>query len=303
MSDPASLTVMTFNIRYDEEADGRRAWPYRRDAVLQTIRAHDPDLLGLQEPTAGQWQDFVAGLPALSAFGLSGADSEDGASHGGFFRAGRFAPLDSGVFWLSDTPSSPYSISWPNDWGPRACSWVALEDDAAGEQIVFASTHLDTNAGAWLPSARVLHAELDVVARGRPVVLVGDFNCAAGSDAHRYLTRDAGFRDGWLEAGHADAGVLTFNGFVPITELPDDPEARQRWLGASTPSGMFAGAGDNYRIDWILLRGAVVAREVRIDTRLPNGVLPSDHYPVIARIEYARQPPGTRVARGAPPRL
>src|SRR5437762_8493051 len=87
MSHPTSLTVMTFNIRYDEEADGRHAWPHRRQAVLQTIRAHDPDLLGLQEPDAGQWQDFVAGLPALSAFGLSGAESEDGASHGEIGRA------------------------------------------------------------------------------------------------------------------------------------------------------------------------------------------------------------------------
>src|SRR5437868_6024549 len=242
MKTPTSLTVMTFNIRYDEQADGRHAWPHRRQAVLQTIRAHDPDLLGLQEPDAGQWQAFVAGLPALSAFGLSGAASEDGASHGGFFRAGRFTAIDAGVFWLSETPSAPYSISWPNDWGPRACSWVALEDDAAGEQIVFASTHLDTNAGAWLPSARVLHAELEAAARGRPVVLVGDFNCAAGTDAHRYLTREAGFRDAWLEAGNTDAGVLTFNGFTPVTELPGNPEALRRWLDASTPCGMFAGA-------------------------------------------------------------
>src|SRR5437762_3525458 len=202
MSHPTSLTVMTFNIRYDKEADGRHAWPHRRQAVLQTIRAHDPDLLGLQEPDAGQWQDFVAGLPALSAFGLSGADSEDGASHGGLFRAGRFAAIDAGVFWLSETPSAPYSISWPNDWGPRACSWVALEDDAAGEQIVFASTHLDTNG-----------------------------------------------------------------------------------------------------IDWILLRGAVVAREASIDARLRDGVLPSDHYPVVARIDYARQPADPHLARRPPPQL
>jgi endonuclease/exonuclease/phosphatase family metal-dependent hydrolase len=303
MSDPTSLTAMTFNIRYDEPADGPRAWPHRRDAVLQTIRAHDPDLLGLQEPTAGQWQEFVAGLPALSAFGLSGAESEDGASHGGFFRTERFAAIDRGVFWLSDTPSTPYSISWPNDWGPRACSWVALDDEAAGEQIVFASTHLDTNAGSWLPSARVLHAQLDAVARGRPVVLAGDFNCAAGSDAHRYLTHEAGFRDAWLEAGNADAGVLTFNGFAPITELPGDPEARRRWIDASTPAGMLAGARDNYRIDWILLRGALVAREARIDSRLRGGVLPSDHYPVVARIDYARQLAGPHVARKPPPQL
>ena len=48
------LKVMTFNIRYDEEADGRHAWRHRRDLAIETIRRHDPDLLGVQEPTAAQ---------------------------------------------------------------------------------------------------------------------------------------------------------------------------------------------------------------------------------------------------------
>jgi len=297
MSDPSSLTVMTFNIRYDEPADGAHAWRHRRGAVLGTIRAHDPDLLAVQEPTAGQWDEIAAGLPALTPFGIPGAESEDGAAHGGFFRTERFTAIDDGVFWLSDTPSVPYSVSWPNDWGPRACSWVLLRDNAAGERLVFASTHLDTNAGAWLPSARVLCAELDRVAGDMPVVLAGDFNCAAGSDAHAYLVRGGGFRDAWLEAGHADAGALTFNGFVPITSLPDDPRALQRWRDASTPSGMFAGARDNYRIDWIMLRGAVTSREAQIDVHARGGLLPSDHYPVVARLEYARPLPESRAAR------
>jgi len=288
MSDSAALTVMTFNIRYDEASDGVHAWRNRRDAVINTIRAHDPDLLGLQEPTAGQWQELVAALPVLSAFGISGADAEDGAAHGGFFRTDRFTEIASGQFWLSETPSAPYSVSWPNDWGPRACSWVTLQDRRTNEQLVFASTHLDTNAGAWLPSAQVLRAQLDEIASDLPIVLVGDFNCAAGSEAHRYLCREAGFRDAWSEAGNDDDGVLTFNGFTPATRLPDDPRRRQRWLDAtSTPAGMFAGADRNYRIDWILLRGSLTARAARIDYRTEDGLLPSDHYPVVARIEFA----------------
>jgi len=288
MSDSDALTVMTFNIRYDEDADGPNAWRNRRSGVLETIRAHDPDLLGVQEPTAGQWDELVAALPALSAFGIAGADAEDGAAHGGFFRTDRFATIDAGTFWLSETPSEPYSVSWPNDFGSRACSWVTLRDRRANAALVFASTHLDTNAGAWLPSSRVLHAELARIAGDLPIVLVGDFNCAAGSRAHRYLVGQAGFRDAWSESGNADAGALTFNGFTPATRLPDDPQALRRWRDAlSTPAGMFAGADRNYRIDWILLRGPLDARSARIDVRTVDGRLPSDHYPVVARIAFA----------------
>ena len=69
------FTVMTFNIRYDEEADGRLSWRHRRDLALATIRAHDPDLLGLQEPTVSQWADIAAVLPGWLPFGIAGAGS------------------------------------------------------------------------------------------------------------------------------------------------------------------------------------------------------------------------------------
>src|SRR5262245_48220302 len=105
---------MTFNIRYDEPADGRQAWPHRRQAVVDLIAAHAPDLLALQEPTAGQWADLAEKLSGYEAFGLT-RDEWDGIEpHGGFFRIDRFDARDAGIFWLSDTPSIAHSVSWPN---------------------------------------------------------------------------------------------------------------------------------------------------------------------------------------------
>jgi endonuclease/exonuclease/phosphatase family metal-dependent hydrolase len=294
---PPALTAMTFNVRYDEESDGRHRWRHRRPLVLETIRSHQPHLLGLQEPTAGQWLDLAAALPGHTPFGAGGEDRDDVEPHGGFFRTARFEPLDTGMFWLSDTPSVPHSISWPNDWGARACGWVKLRDRMADRDLLFASTHLDTNAGAWMPSAAVLHAEIDRVAGDLPIVLVGDFNCHAGSPPHRYLQEVAGYRDAWHEAGHADDGVITFNGFTQLTRLPDDAEKRREWLPApaipldALPDRAAPGLpGDNYRIDWILVRGAIVAVSAVIDCRSSGGLLPSDHYPVVAQLEY-RTPP------------
>jgi endonuclease/exonuclease/phosphatase family metal-dependent hydrolase len=43
----------------------------------------------------------------------------------------------------------------------------------------------------------------------------------------------------------------------------------------------------NYRIDWILTRGAPRATEARVDTRDFDGRTPSDHYPVIAALDWA----------------
>jgi endonuclease/exonuclease/phosphatase family metal-dependent hydrolase len=288
---------MTFNIRYDEESDGRHAWPNRRSLALEMIQSYEPHLLGLQEPTAAQWDAIASALPGHSPFGTADNEWGDVEPHGGFFRTARFDPLGSGIFWLSETPSVAHSESWPNDWGPRACGWVKLRDRLADRNLLFACTHFDTNAGSWLPSAKVLHAGLDQVAGDLPVILVGDFNCAAGSAAYRYLHDEAAYRDAWLEAGNSDDGVLTFNGFTTVTRVPDDAEMRQQWLETtSIPVDTVADdaapvhAHGNYRIDWILLRGPLIAVSAIIDYRNDNGLMPSDHYPVVAHIEYAAAP-------------
>lgn len=257
---------MTFNVRYDEEWDGERRWANRRDAVLAAIRANSPDLLGLQEPTPAQWDDIAGALRDMTRCG------------GGFFRTDRFELLDGGAFELSAI-------------GSRTCEWARLCDRLVGGELIFASSHVDTAEDVWLPSAHALQAQLDRLAGNTAVVLVGDFNCAAGSRAHRYLL-DAAFRDTWYEAGHHDQGELTYNGFAPLLALPEGDEL-QRWLDDTAPkTGEFGHYQShirryrNARIDWILVRGPVVAASARIDHRCYDGVLPSDHYPVVAAVAW-----------------
>jgi len=266
------VRVTTFNVRYDEPADGPHAWPHRRDVAIATLRALDSDLIGLQEPTPSQWDDIVAGLPDYSPFGVFRDEWGEAEARGGFFRSARFEPRDGDLFWLSDTPHVAHSVTWPNDWGPRSCAWVRLRDRLQAHELVFASTHLDTHADSWLPSARLLHRELDWIAGDTAIVLVGDFNCLAGSNAHRYLLDEAGFRDAWYEAGHSDERVVTFHGFSGAMKL--------------TPDRASLLAGTNERIDWILIRGRLTCSDADVDYRRAGGVLPSDHYPVTVRLEW-----------------
>src|SRR5687767_10019712 len=43
------LRVMSFNIRYGTAKDGEDRWEKRKALLLKTIRAFDPDVLGVQE--------------------------------------------------------------------------------------------------------------------------------------------------------------------------------------------------------------------------------------------------------------
>ncbi|MEK7766989.1 MAG: endonuclease/exonuclease/phosphatase family protein [bacterium] len=48
------LRIMSFNIRTALAQDGPHHWDLRKDLVVDAIRDANPDLLGIQEPTAEQ---------------------------------------------------------------------------------------------------------------------------------------------------------------------------------------------------------------------------------------------------------
>lgn len=61
----APLTVMSFNLRYDNPADGVNGWPNRRDRVAGVIRFHGAQVVGVQEALAGMLRDLDTRLPGM----------------------------------------------------------------------------------------------------------------------------------------------------------------------------------------------------------------------------------------------
>jgi endonuclease/exonuclease/phosphatase family metal-dependent hydrolase len=94
-----------------------------------------------------------------------------------------------------------------------------------------------------------------------PVLLIGDFNAAAGQNkAYHLLVDDGFFADTWkLARERQGEGLGSFNGFKAVPT-------------------------NNVRIDWILARGKVEVDSEAIDTFSRDGKFPSDHCPVIARL-------------------
>jgi hypothetical protein len=93
-ADGEGLRVMTFNIRYDNPADGEDAWPKRRAKAASMIRFHGADVVGLQEALRGQIADLEAALPELGWFGAGRSAARDGEHCAVLFRRDRLDVLD-----------------------------------------------------------------------------------------------------------------------------------------------------------------------------------------------------------------
>ena len=104
---PPSVTVMSFNIRYGTAKDGENHWDKRKEFLVETIKAFNPDLLGTQE-TIGFQRDYLA--QNLPGYGVVGVGRDDGQEKGEmmavYYRQSRFEKQAEGHFWLSETPET-----------------------------------------------------------------------------------------------------------------------------------------------------------------------------------------------------
>jgi hypothetical protein len=76
------LTVMTFNVRYDNPGDSVNAWPNRVALVCDMLKKERPDLLGLQEAL---WYQYEAIDSAISGYSSVSRGRDDGKKEGPLF--------------------------------------------------------------------------------------------------------------------------------------------------------------------------------------------------------------------------
>src|SRR5688500_12608548 len=124
-TDTPTLRAMSFNVRLPVEPDGPNPREARRALAAKTIRDADPDVIGTQELHKPQGDYLVSQLPDYAWFGTSRRGDHSDEHMGVFYRRDRLRVLESGDFWLSDTPEVPGSISWGilcHAWSPGRCS-------------------------------------------------------------------------------------------------------------------------------------------------------------------------------------
>ena len=276
-----AIRVLSYNVRYANRGDHHDAWHDRRDSVGRLIRFHRPDVAAFQEPVPEQRRDLRDRLPGYEFVGRGREADGEGEGCPIAVRSDRWEVVEDGTFWLSETPDEP-STGWDASY-PRIATWArvrAVDGDAALRVV---NTHFDhVSARARRESARLLRERLPAVATAdgtggdpdgaAPLVLVGDFNCTAGSDPHRILVGDGPDAEDGAPSGDA----------LALRDAAADADLRH---GPETSLTDFARLIDGRRIDHALVSPAVsVDAFATLADRDDRGRYPSDHLPILARL-------------------
>ena len=139
---------------------------------------------------------------------------------------------------------------------------VRFRDLATKKEFYLLDTHFDHEVQlAREKSAELVRSRIEALKTPLPLLLIGDFNAAAGRNkAYSQLVDDNFLLDTWkLAKERRGDGLGTFNGFKAVPQ-------------------------DGRRIDWILARGKVSVDSEEIMTFSRDGQFPSDHCPVVARL-------------------
>ena len=184
-----TLKVMSFNVQTENGTQVN--FDLRAEMLRDLMDQLQPDSIGMQEVTTG----WIYRMDTF-AFNASYAGVGEGRTPGGeassiYYRKDKFDLVNSGTFWLSETPDEAGTYLEASLY-PRICTWAHLRDKTTGFEYIHINTHLDhlgnSKGGKELRTAQIrvileyIQSFPDV-----PMVMTGDFNHAkTSSDGATY---------------------------------------------------------------------------------------------------------------------
>ena len=258
------LYVGTYNIRYKNKDDSIKGnvWTKRCQVMCDQINFESPDVLGMQEVLVGQLHDFQRLLDNYSYIGVGRDDGNEAGEYAAiFYKNDRVKLLDSGNFWLNETPDVP-KLGWDAAC-IRICTWGKFKDLRTKKKFYFFNLHMDhVGIVARREAAKLVVSRIKEMAQDAPVVLTGDFNVDQTDEIYGFFAHSGILKDSYENARIRFAENGTFNSFKVETKTDS-------------------------RIDHIFVSPSfkVEAYGLRTDSYWAKGRRNlSDHYPVFVKL-------------------
>ncbi|MDP7526495.1 MAG: endonuclease/exonuclease/phosphatase family protein [Candidatus Marinimicrobia bacterium] len=253
-------SIISYNIRYDNNWDIENSWKIRRNKISQILVQYSPSIIGIQEGLLNQVQYIDS---SLIDYDYVGVGRDDGKKKGEFcaiyFDTTRYVLLKNSTFWLSETPDT-ISVGWDAAL-ERICTYGLFKDRITKEELLVFNTHFDhIGVVAREKSSELILKRINKINhRSLPVILMGDFNSIPNSSPVKEIK----------------------------TELSDALQISLEKLQG--PRGTFNGFNEDLpiekRIDYIFTNDLKVLSYTHINDRLNNNRHISDHLPVMIKIQ------------------
>ena len=253
-------SIISYNIRYDNNWDLENSWKIRRNKISQILVQYSPSIIGIQEGLLNQVQYIDS---SLIDYDYVGVGRDDGKKKGEFcaiyFDTTRYVLLKNSTFWLSETPDT-ISVGWDAAL-ERICTYGLFKDRITKEEFLVFNTHFDhIGVVAREKSSELILKRINKINRqSLPVILMGDFNSIPNSSPVKEIK----------------------------TELSDALQISLEKLQG--PRGTFNGFNEDLpiekRIDYIFTNDLKVLSYTHINDRLNNNRHISDHLPVMIKIQ------------------
>jgi endonuclease/exonuclease/phosphatase family metal-dependent hydrolase len=251
---------MTYNIRYDNPADGNNSWSFRKESLVIQIEKSNPAIFGIQE---GLHHQVLYIDSCLTKFSYVGVGRNDGKTKGEysaiFYDTTQFSVIETSTFWLSKTPNK-VSVGW-NASMERICTYALLQHKNNGKRILVYNTHFDhIGVKARKNSAKLLVSKISEPQNaGIPVVLMGDFNDVPFSEPIKQIKKEMKDADSicTIRNSGPKGSFNAFDNEMPIEE----------------------------KIDFIFVKNLEVISCQHINEMSPDGFFISDHLPVVVCVK------------------
>ncbi len=211
------LDVGTYNIRNNNQGDAREGngWDVRKGVVAQLLRYHEFDIFGIQEGFYGQLQDLKELLPGYDYVGVGRDDGKQAGEYSAvFYCTEKYEVLDSGNFWLSETPEKP-GLGWDAAC-VRICTWAHFRSRETGFEFLFFNLHMDhVGTVARVESAKLVQKKMKEFGSKLPAILTGDFNIDQNHPSFKEIIESGMLKDSYEYAELKYALNGTFNAFRP----------------------------------------------------------------------------------------
>ncbi|MFD2865728.1 endonuclease/exonuclease/phosphatase family protein [Mucilaginibacter antarcticus] len=257
------LKIATYNVRYDNKDDSLKGngWKDRYPVIAQLIQFNDFDVFGTQEAKFHQLNNLMSVLPGYKWIGIGRDDGKQAGEHSAiFYKADKFKILKQGNFWLSTITNRP-NKGWDAAL-PRICTWAQFQDIKTGFKFYFFNLHMDhVGVQARKESVHLVLAKIKEMAPGQASIFTGDFNVDQRNESYAEVLSTGILKDTYDLAPIKYAQSNSFNAFK--VDQPGDA-----------------------RIDHIFVTKDFDVRRYAILTNTYHGKVPSDHYPVVAIMNY-----------------